>query len=152
MTEASLKKLLAKWKHRLRINDWTIKVRLATEQDSTDPDRDWYAQCHTTPTRKYAEIEFVHPRYFTEEEVKADEEPFWRDPEVNMVHELLHLHTSPFKTEPGSALEDVEETIVHIMATLLVALDRGDESLLGLKEPLPKVAAIIRKQIAAKKK
>jgi hypothetical protein len=147
LTEATLKRLLSKWKKRLRVNDWAVTARWATPAEVIDPARDWFAICNHETVKKSAEIIFLHPDHFTEEERKDSTH---LDTEVDVVHELLHLLMAPFKTEPGSQLEDVEENLVHFISTLLVALEREDEKVLGLEEPLPKVAAIGKKARAKK--
>jgi hypothetical protein len=132
MNKSELNKLKTKWQTRLKLLDWTVKVRFATEKERKDPKRDWIAVMHPYLDTKTAEIIVLHPKYINVGD--RDE----TDIEVLIAHELVHVHFAPFKTK--GALADIEESLVHHLSLLLVALDRKDGSLLGYR--LPKVAAL----------
>lgn len=126
---APLIKFLKKWQPRLRLEDWNITIRWATAKELSDAD--WDAKCTPDIPYKSAKIlvaDWEHPKE------KA------QDFEVLVVHELLHLPLTAFETAEGSLQEVAEENHVHILSTLLVALDRGDASPLGRK--LPRIASI----------
>lgn len=123
MTKTKLNQLLSKWAPRLRLDDWNIVIRFATTDERKAGE--WSALCTPYATLKEAEIVVVQPRYLTDD----------ADPEVLVVHELLHLHMVPFRTKSGSLLEVAEENLVHALSTLLVALDRREESVLGKRLP-----------------
>jgi hypothetical protein len=125
VTKAKLHQLLSKWAPRLRLDDWNITIRFATTEEVHDDDRGWSALCTPYETLKEAEIVIVQSRYLTDD----------ADSEVLVVHELLHLHMVPFRTKSGSLLEVAEENLVHALSTLLVALDRQEESVLGKRLP-----------------
>jgi hypothetical protein len=124
---AGLTKLLKKWQPRLRLEDWNITIRWATAKESEE---DWDAKCDPDVAYKSARIVVT----------KWDEKDKDYDAEYLVLHEILHLPMTPFAIATGSLQETSEENLVHILASLLIALDRGDPSVLGRK--LPKVAAI----------
>jgi hypothetical protein len=128
---AELKRLVDVWQQRLALRDWNITIRWAKD----DEDEGYYAEVSPHNHTKEAEIVFARP---------GTHQGTVMDPEVLVVHELLHLHFAPFKTPIGSALEDVEENIVNLCARMMVALDRRDEKLIGRK--LSKRASIKPKE------
>jgi hypothetical protein len=134
LTLKQLRSYLAKWQPRVRLEDWTITIRWATAKECEEDLKELIGLCYAYDEIKTAEILIRHPKHMEDEEDLGH-----RDIEITTLHELLHLHMRPFRTEEGSLLEDVEENIVHTVSTLLAALDRGDPSLLGKK--LPKIAA-----------
>lgn len=142
MTRPQLERLVAKWQPRLRLEDWTVTIRWATITERND--EDWLGICYPHITTKHADIVIVNPARLKSDDTK------YHDVEVTVVHELLHLMLAPFRTKNGTLLEVAEENLVHIISTLLVALDRGDSSLTGKKLPRPAYITP-RKRIATQK-
>jgi hypothetical protein len=129
------RRLVDKWQQRLRLKDWDIKVRFAGKNENED----YWGLVHPHAHTKSAEIVLAPlNRYAHEDRVQAA-----REFEVTIVHELNHLHHAPFQTKERSALEIVEENIVDTYARLLVAMEYGDESILGRK--LSRNAALNKK-------
>jgi len=131
MTTPELRRLTRKWQERLRLNDWDIKARFATKDEA----KATWGLCTPTPNTKTAQIHIANPRWFKESD-KEIEGYLW-DPEVTIVHELLHIHFAALNHAKGSHKEVIEEQIVSCIAQLLVALDRRDELVLTPNNPKP---------------
>lgn len=133
MTLTEARRLLRKWQERLRLEDWDLTLRWARKDEE---EACWGLMIPDTHA-KAATIVLVRPSH-----------PAWgtgdhpRDPEATIVHELMHLPMTAFKTRAGSLEEVAEENIVNQVSRLLIALDRRDESFINGGRPLSKVAAI----------
>src|ERR1700748_2446066 len=132
MTLKDLKRLKDKWAARLRLNDWDIVIRWAdfTNEEDAESAKTCHAWAITLSHSRSAEIVVVHPDNNAHTEIVPRRE---HDIEVIIVHELLHLPFSPLGTVEGTSEEVIEENLVDVMARLLVALDRGEERLVGRK-------------------
>ena len=133
MTLRQLRSLGEKWIERLRLQDWNITFRFATKEESKEAWGLAFRDHHD----KAATIVIVNPS-----------DPAWssgdhhRDPEVILLHELIHVHFAPFAFRIGSPQHTTEENIVNQVARLLVALERGDEGIINGGRPLSKRARI----------
>ena len=126
MKLSDLKRLTAIWQERLKLLDWDVAVRWATK-DEVKTGEDWaWAEFHAHEKR--GEIVLTHPDLWTDDVDRKS-----RDLEVYVVHELSHLHFSPFNTEEGSAEETIEENIVNLYSRLLIAIDRRNDEITGRK-------------------
>jgi len=112
LTEPELTALCAEWQKRLRLQDWTVKVKIARERDM---DANRAGQILWVSLKKVALIKIL-------DSVDYNHTDGWpQDHEETLVHELLHLHNSRFPTEENNIDEEVAITCV---AQALVALKR----------------------------
>ena len=131
MTTPELRRLANKWQERLKLMDWDLKIRFSTKDEA----KETWGLCKPDTNTKQALIHIANPRWFKEED-KVVHGYLW-DPEVTVVHELLHLHFSLLDHKSGSVKDVIEEQIVSTLAHLLVALDRRDESIVNPNNPRP---------------
>lgn len=114
-TQRELERLVRKWQPRLGLRDWTIKVELvrhyrheAYAYGSVD---------HFAPKRT-AEIKVVHPRDQQPDDHNVELGHF--DPEVVVVHELLHVALWAYRgASNGSARYAAQEQAVHQLSLVL---------------------------------
>lgn len=128
MTTRELTRLTMKWAERLRLQDWDIKVRFAKKGEGED----YWGVCIPSATTKEAVIIMQNP---SRHKKAPDPDYYNADTEVTLVHELMHLHFAPFGFPTTSLKGQQEEVIVSHVAQLLVALDRGDETILNPNAP-----------------
>ena len=124
MTDLELNKLAIYWQKRLRLQDWVIHVRLCHPDEAQGEGRTCMRLNH-----KSAKIKVLDPAYND----KDTSETICQDPEVTLVHELLHLHFTmfdhPFNTkgkdnDPYVEHREYEEQVIEILAQALVAENR----------------------------
>ena len=127
MTNRELQRLANKWLVRLRLSDWDVFIRFAKKGE----DEDCWGICFPSPTTREALIVIQNPCYFTE----PHPDHYNADVEVTLLHEILHIHFAPFNHINNSMKGRVEEVIVSHLSQLLVALDRGDETLINPAAP-----------------
>lgn len=123
-----LKRLTQVWQERLKLLDWDITVCWATVEQ-VEHEQKW-AWVDFWRDEKRAKLTFTRPEHygFVPEEQKRS-----ADPEVFIIHELMHLHFTPFNTENGSAEDMAEENIVNLVSRLLIAIDRKEDEITGRK-------------------
>lgn len=117
--DIELLKLLEVWKKILRLQDWTVRVRIKRLRDMSIPDSQ--GVCSWTLSRQEAVISLIDP-------VDYDPSPIVPlDHETTLVHELLHLHFAYFTNDLDSnSLEHVMmERTIDTLAKSLVNLHRS---------------------------
>lgn len=111
--------ILAEWKERLGLNDWTIKL---TPNVHRLPDEDGCGYTDWSETGKSAHIYLLHPDEYGERIVPYDQEK-------TLVHELLHLK---FSLLHSMEKEDLQGRLLHQliddMAKALVKAKRAQPS------------------------
>jgi hypothetical protein len=121
VTEDELQALCEEWQQRLRLQDWTVFVRLLRQRDM--PDENDQAHVHWVLTKRNAKIAILDPIDYSPD--------CWtpQDQEISLVHELLHLHCAGFDDfkpdhPPGIALEQM----IHAVSTALVMTKREPQA------------------------
>lgn len=117
MTQKQLEVLLAEWQAALRLLDWTISARFVRDGEL---DGGAIAQCKCTIERKIATIKILRPGR------GPDDSPHPRDPESDLIHELLHVHFAPFEPQSWESPKGVAmEQAIDLIAEALVRLKRA---------------------------
>lgn len=114
MQQADIEKLLTEWQKILRLQDWQIKVSFARghEIDGHQGRATIYLNF------KQALIKLRDPIDWTDKD-------FPDDSEIDLVHELIHLHIFAFDTTKPGTLERVAlEQVDELLARALVGLKR----------------------------
>ncbi len=98
------------WQGVLRLQDWEVIVRYERHLDTE-------GRASISHDYKRAYIRIVDP---------IDWQNTWRPQDIEhaLVHELLHLHFAPFKTENDSPLGAAEEQAVESLARAFVKMNR----------------------------
>ena len=115
MKQKALENLLAEWQKILRLQDWQIKVSFARghEIDGHQGRATIYLNF------KQALIQLRDPIDWTDKD-------FPDDSEIDLVHELIHLHLRTFDTAKPGTLERVAlEQVDEILARAFVGLKRN---------------------------
>jgi len=108
------------WQEVLRLQDWNLDVRLCRTHEMRG-DRQAIAQTEAFVHRKDAIMRFLHPMdtdtvsmnfLFGEE----------RDYDLNIVHELLHLHFTPFQRESETSEGVGQEQAIEAISRAIVKL------------------------------
>jgi len=115
----ALASVVEKWQRVLGLDVWDIGVAICRERDmrrraEAEIMFNWptrRALLHVIDPLDYAGVCPVHPQ----------------DMELDVVHELLHLMTSAWRTEEGSLEDGVKEQFLTDMARVLVAQKRAAE-------------------------
>lgn len=110
---------LAYWQGRLRLQDWRISASFVRGYDIGNK----LADSNTMRWKRHSIIRVaVDPLGETRIEVEA----LMHDPEVLLVHELLHVAFAAFDgpIEKDSTDDDAEEAVIHALSVALVELDR----------------------------
>lgn len=118
--ETLLTQQVGYWQEVLRLQDWNLEVRLARAHEM-EGDNQPIAQTRIYPHRKDAILRFLHPM-----DIASVEHKFLngeaKDYDVNIVHELLHLHFEPFarplSTHQGFSQEQAIETLSRAFVRL----------------------------------
>lgn len=105
MRRRQLDQLAEKWRRRLRIQDWRVRIR-----------RTWVAGWPDTE----GDCEIEH--YTRQAVVTVD--PRSQQPERILLHELVHLATSPLVV--NGCPEQVEELVVWGVTDALLDSERGE--------------------------
>lgn len=116
--EDELVDLCREWQERLRLEHWDVALRVARVKEFKHPCN---AESYITLDQALCAILII-------DQTDYPETPFKRDMEVDVVHELLHLHFQPFDNFEHDSLEHtmLERAIDHI-AKALVKLKREGE-------------------------
>lgn len=109
MTQKALEKLLKYWQKRLKLEHWAIRIKLLNRLDG---DREGW--CHYQLDYLSAEIHIVDPKAH----FGPNKETY--NVEHTLLHELMHLHIAPFKTEEGTSLGTHEEQLCTVLARALM--------------------------------
>jgi hypothetical protein len=121
--------LCAAWQRVLRLQDWTVRARFvrATEMDTDAPKGRSGEVCWNNKTRDATVLVLCAEDY---DATHRDGYERNYDPEVTLVHELLHLYWAPLAhVIPSNSIEDrFEEQAVEALARAFVALKRGEVS------------------------
>lgn len=122
ITQRQLTALMKRWQKKLRLQDWKVKVRLAGQVDFDERGKDYeytaktnYGFCEHMPEARTATIWMVKP---SEGPLPADGDDERGNIENTLVHELLHLHFSPFASkhpEDDLAHEQAIEAITEAL-------------------------------------
>lgn len=108
MTTTKLRELLDYWQAALRLSDWDIEV-YAAPRASMDGDD---GECEAYPEIKEAVIRVVRGKPSSE----------FADHETILVHELLHCHMEPLRTDENNASV---ELVVEDLSKAFVRMRRG---------------------------
>ena len=115
--EEKLKSDLLFWQERLRLRDWDIQliVSMTVQKMGT---------CRKLSDYKAAEIEIMHPTAIPHHWLCC------KDPEVTLVHELLHLQGETRDDFIGTneRWKDHQERVIELTAIALVRLRREAHS------------------------
>lgn len=115
LTQKQLDCWLAKWKVILRLQDWEIDASLYHRDHIEGAD----GKCDHEYSRKQAAV-YIATRRGRPDTVKP------HDPELTLVHELIHLHFAPFQAKDMQSLAGkAQEQAIECLTTSLIALDRG---------------------------
>lgn len=118
MTEEELQALCEVWQKRLRLQDWTVVVRIVRGRELPDGAE---GQVTWVLSRREALIKVRDPIDYLPEGMVPE------DMEANLVHELLHLYFAPFDAEDDSLEEMHQEQAINAISAALVALARGGD-------------------------
>lgn len=111
----SIETVFREWQRELRLQDWNLQygLRSAIEMGSDHG---------AVKVHAHKQCAFIRLRE-SGEGLPADElEPY--DPEIAMVHEMLHCRLHAFMSECGTFENDVQEQAVHVISTVLVAMKK----------------------------
>lgn len=115
MTQPQIENLLAKWQKILRLQDWHIKVRFVRGHEIAG----YQARATIYLNYKQAIIKLRDPIDWTDKD-------FPDDSEVDLVHELIHLHIRTFdSTKPETPEKVALEQVDELLARALVGLKRS---------------------------
>ncbi len=116
MTEQELQALCSLWQKRLRLQDWTVVVRVVRRHEMAL--KDVQGECEWVLPRKQAVIRLLDPVDYVPERIVP------QDMETDLVHELLHLYFAPFDADDGTLEEMHQEQAINAIGQALVALAR----------------------------
>lgn len=113
VTQMWVEKVGREWQKDLRLLDWDIdwKVLPAKEMDGN------FGQNNNTVRRKFAHI------YILDKNEYEKGDMLHYDPEVTIVHELLHCHLNTVGDRKNVVKN--EEYVIETLSALLVGLKRG---------------------------
>ena len=110
--------LTESWQRRLRLQDWRISVRYATSRAEIN---DTFAQTTTSLNLKEARVLICPPELIDPGRLGC------KCIETTLVHELIHLHSSPLEknmAESDKLNNAALETMIECIAQALVAMRR----------------------------
>lgn len=99
------------WQEILRLQDWDVEVKVVRHFDLPE---DCSGDMGPFSRKKHARMRLLDPR---------DYNPRWKpdmEPEVTIVHELLHLHFQPLVNRRKKRQRLAEEQAVHPISCALV--------------------------------
>ena len=115
ITSSDLEYCLREWQKVLRLQDWDIKAELCSAARLHGK----LGSCSVSFSRKVAKI-LILDRVSHDSTLDTD---WLYDPELTLVHELLHCHAG-FMDGSAGYVETFEEHMVESIATGLVSLRR----------------------------
>ena len=123
MTNKQARERLAYWQKVLRLQDWRIHVEMVDSEDIEGNS----GQCHVHQRTKTAVIKLLKPEAFNLTSTFSKVFPDCIDPEVTLVHELLHIHFDGLFVEDDKddIREDREEVGLELVASALLRLERS---------------------------
>lgn len=115
--EKEMEQMVQKWARILRLQDWDINIRLMDEKDltldSVAGEVSWNRE------HQHGEIRILDPSQLRANMLETDIEE-------TIIHEMLHLHASPFDTfEIGSPEYYALELFINRVSQALYKLDRS---------------------------
>jgi len=118
-----LQLLMKYWQERLRLQHWDVKLKIVRaadfSQESARGENNW------EQSTAESVIHILDPADWPKDT------PFEQDMEITLVHELLHLHFSPFDNTAKESQEKImlERAIDHIAKALVeVRRRKGDKN------------------------
>ena len=122
VSQSKLDKLRRKWQRLLRLQDWKIKVKFASQEELNRivGEGEPCGACHSFVEAKEAVIYILNPEEWTD-----FEDSRVTDVENTIVHELLHCHFSAFDNAT-KGLKLAEEQTIEVLAEVLLMLDRRE--------------------------
>ena len=118
ITEKEATRLCRFWQRILRLQDWTLAVRVVRGNGLILPENT-QGRCLMTPNRKEALIQLLDPIDYAPDCMSH------QDMEATLVHEILHPHFVPFEAKPETPEETAQEQAIHVISQGLVHLKRG---------------------------
>lgn len=118
-SQVQLEERLRYWQKRLRLQDWSIEVRIARLREM---DQDCEAQVNWILSRKMATIQILDQVDYPPDTMGS------RDMENDLVHELLHLHFAPINVHFGESSQTYstfEEQAIESIAYGLIHAERA---------------------------
>lgn len=124
------------WQEVLRLQDWNIDVRLVRPHEMAG-DKSPVAQTEVYEHRKDAIMRFLHPMDLItlQSHFLFGEE---KDYDLNIVHELLHLHFAPFQEAIETSKGTAQEQAIEAISRAIVKLHRHGKPQ-DLSQPLDMV-------------
>lgn len=118
MTREDLQKSLEYWQKRLRLEDWDIVLEYIRLKEWLALGKDAYTAGVCAPSQScgWARIRLLHV-----EDIAEDAVPGIKDPEITLVHELLHLLMPVASPKGGDAHG---ERAINRVAEALVTMRR----------------------------
>jgi hypothetical protein len=128
LTESVAAKVGRAWHTRLRLQDWTVKYRVARLNEFQSPDGAC-GQSQIDDPFPYACITLLHQSDLDARAAGRACAEIFLDWEVTLVHELLHLHlrhihNNETEPRPGSGEDVARERAIDLIARALVDLSR----------------------------
>ena len=117
MTQEQLQQLCLEWQKRLRLQDWDVEVKFVRHYELDGKGQ--FGLVSYSRKKTHAVISLA-----LENDVDPSE-PIEYDPEVTLVHELLHIHFSKVANPPDGSPEGVAlEQVIHALSRALLSLKR----------------------------
>jgi len=122
-SEGDLIALCNKWKRKLGLDAWDIRVSIVKSKCMEKED--------SSGTNTFSLAKRCSIIHIIDPEDYPDDIPFEYDMEVTLVHELLHIPLKYFSEPPENTLEEFElEAFIDHQAKLLVSLSRKIDKLM----------------------
>jgi hypothetical protein len=113
ISQRKLTSIKREWQKLLRLQDWKIKIRFATDEELEEATGvEAVGACHSSPETREAQILIADVSVLEE----GDRQ---RDVENTIVHELLHVHFAPFQSDHEAVKLQHEQAIEPITDALL---------------------------------
>jgi hypothetical protein len=125
-TEEELIDLCRWWQEKLYLEFWEVALRISRDKDMK---KSGQAEVDCVLPKAMATIRILDP-------IDYPHSPFKQDMEKSLVHELLHLHFTPFDDFADDSLEHfMLERAVDQIAKTLVNLKRKRGQVIGGRNP-----------------
>lgn len=119
MTNDELQALCRVWQERLRLRDWIIDARLARRPEFGNTTQ--VGRCAWNENHRAARVSVLDP---LDADLSNTTTPD-NDPELILVHELLHIHFIPFVAQDNTPEDTAQEQAINCIAGALVSLARS---------------------------
>ena len=116
MTKEELEERCAHWQKLLRLQDWTVEIRILRQWDMER--ENCMAYVLRFPPKRHAVICFRD---------SIDDEPHgWprEDMEQSLIHELIHCHITPFEPADDAPEWTAMEQAIHSLTECIYRLSR----------------------------